>query len=236
MHNKSLISLFAASLVSAPLWAADPSPPPQSPNAGEKGQVSEAGQGVQALVLASQLAAWGREAKDPVALISAARIAQQVATTERKLVKAPAEAAPAGETAEVKGGAILSAEALLQEARELSGGQASLLALADATAAAKGTKGHRGGALEFTERVRGNATDVYSDLRFRAREEAEVAVIGDSRSDLDCYVYDENNNLIDSDTDSTSTCALQWTPRWNGSFTLKIKNLGSRSSEYLVLS
>ena len=47
-------------------------------------------------------------------------------------------------------------------------------------------------------------------------------------------IYDENGNLIDSDTDSTDECLCTFTPRWTGQFKIKIKNRGNVYNEYQI--
>jgi hypothetical protein len=53
---------------------------------------------------------------------------------------------------------------------------------------------------------------------YRGNAYALVAA-GDSRvRDADIKVYDENWNLIDSDTDASAVAVVQFTPRWTGAF------------------
>jgi hypothetical protein len=84
-----------------------------------------------------------------------------------------------------------------------------------------------------TERVKAQSTDRYTH-RFYADETAYIYVDGDGDTDLDLYVYDENGNLIDSDTDPGDTCLCRFTPKWTGSFTIKVKNLGRVYNEYRI--
>ena len=83
------------------------------------------------------------------------------------------------------------------------------------------------------ERVLANSTDTYSEV-FVADVNVVVYVEGDGDTDLDLYIYDESGNLIDSDTDNTDRCYCEWTPRWRGKFTIKIKNLGSVYNAYTM--
>jgi hypothetical protein len=46
--------------------------------------------------------------------------------------------------------------------------------------------------------------------------------IGSENVDLDMWLYDENGNLIDSDTDSDNIPMVQVTPRWAGKFFIKV--------------
>ena len=90
------------------------------------------------------------------------------------------------------------------------------------------------GSSRTVERVSANSTDVYN-VTFIGGEPAEVFLVGDGDTDLDLFIYDENGNLIDSDTDNTDVCLCEWTPRWTGRFTIKIRNYGSVYNEYTML-
>ena len=83
------------------------------------------------------------------------------------------------------------------------------------------------------EEVRANSSDRYTH-RFYAGETVYIYVNGDGDTDLDLYVYDENGNLIDSDTDYGDTCLCSFTPRWTGRFTIKVKNLGNVYNRYKI--
>ncbi len=83
------------------------------------------------------------------------------------------------------------------------------------------------------ERVEAYFTDTYSQ-RFYAGESVYIYVKRDGDTDLDLYVYDENGNLIDSDTDTGDTCLCTFTPKWTGRFTIKVKNLGGVYNRYYI--
>jgi hypothetical protein len=59
-----------------------------------------------------------------------------------------------------------------------------------------------------------------------------IAVNGESSSDLDLRVYDENGNLVASDVDGTSQCRVFVEPVWRGPFTIEVRNIGFRSNLY----
>jgi hypothetical protein len=85
------------------------------------------------------------------------------------------------------------------------------------------------------ERVLANTTDVYH-ITFYAGELAQVFVRGDGDTDLDLYVYDEDGNLITSDTDLTDVCLTQWVPAWTGTFRIELVNLGSVYNQYDIVT
>lgn len=64
------------------------------------------------------------------------------------------------------------------------------------------------------------------------RRDDFITVEGDGDTDLDCWVYDESNRLVDSDTDSTDYCVLS-TPGM-GRHRLVIRNLGAIYNDYVV--
>lgn len=83
------------------------------------------------------------------------------------------------------------------------------------------------------EKVKAKTTDVYTKNFYRG-ETAYIYVKGDGDTDLDLFIYDENGNLIDSDTDLGDTCLCSFTPKWYGKFTIKVKNLGNVYNRYEI--
>jgi hypothetical protein len=73
-------------------------------------------------------------------------------------------------------------------------------------------------------------------MTYFAGEDAVVTVEGDGDTDLDVFVYDENGYLIASDEDLSDFCVVSWCPRWTGSFTIVIENLGGVYNEYTLTS
>jgi hypothetical protein len=183
--------------------------------------------------LASQLAAWGREANDPVALVQAARIrtaaGEQTVKREKQSEGGSADTGKKGNT-----NGPDTVESLLAAASAMAGDSEVIAALVDEVKSSS-NKGAVGGAKSTVDRVRAGATDVFR-INYRGGEEAEVAVMGDGDTDLDLYVYDENGNLICSDTDNTDRMYCSWYPRWTGQFQIKIRNYGSVYNEYAVVT
>lgn len=70
--------------------------------------------------------------------------------------------------------------------------------------------------------------------RLRGGEATTILVSGDGDTDLDLYVYDENGNLVESDTDYTDDCVVRVYPRWTGPFTILVRNRGSVYNEYEI--
>lgn len=93
--------------------------------------------------------------------------------------------------------------------------------------------GANGGPKATNETVLSGETDSYV-ITFNGGELARIAVKGDGDTDLDLYVYDENGNLIASDTDNTDCCLVSWTPRWTGKFTVRVVNRGNVYNNYRI--
>lgn len=85
--------------------------------------------------------------------------------------------------------------------------------------------------IDKYDKVSANTTDVYT-VKLYAGEDAYIYVEGDGDTDLDIFLYDENGNLIDSDTDELDDCLVTCCPKWTGTFKLKIKNLGDVYNRY----
>jgi hypothetical protein len=105
-------------------------------------------------------------------------------------------------------------------------------ALCAALAANLANAGHVSGRRE----LEGATVDANSSVRyattFLGGEMAEVVIMGDGDTDLDLFVYDENGNLVASDTDETDFGVCRWTPNWTGEFTVVVTNLGSVYNEF----
>ena len=81
------------------------------------------------------------------------------------------------------------------------------------------------------DRVEANDTDTWT-FTLHGGCKSRIIVNGDGDTDLDAWLYDENGNLIDSDTDGTDTCVLDCTPKWTGQFKLLIRNHGNVWNQY----
>ena len=93
--------------------------------------------------------------------------------------------------------------------------------------------GATNGAGRKNETVNANDTDTYV-ITFNGGEPAMVVVSGDGDTDLDLYVYDENGNLVASDTDYTDDCIVSWSPRWTGKFVIRVRNRGNVYNRYTI--
>ena len=184
---------------------------------------------VSQLSSAATLAKLGLAQEDALLLITAAKIQKGVAVTDKPSQKT----SEGGEASKKDGSKRLSTDQLLERATELAGNNSTLLALISDVRDEK-SRGRKGGAVRGHEdAVEAHSTDTYS-IAFKGGRTAEVYITGDGDTDLDLYIYDENDNLICSDSDGTDEMLCRWNPRWTGSFTVKIKNLGSIYNEYAL--
>lgn len=210
---------------------------PAAQNEQKEEIAATASQEVSALRVAMDLAKLGYETESPSALIEAANI---LASTPTQALEAEIEQGEQIANEKEKADkAQLTPAQLIADARDLTE-DAHLLALADNVAAklnaqAEGTRGAVGGPKSGYGTVYARSYTYYT-AKFWANEIAEVVVSGDGDTDLDLYVYDENGNLITSDTDYTDDCYVRFYPRWTGSFTIKIVNRGGVYNNYVIVT
>lgn len=180
---------------------------------------SEETTGVELLALSQDLYAYGLDARDPLAVIVAARIRQGVDVEERdyEIAEQDGEA----EEADIE---FASAEDMLDEARVLARGDEALTGLIAETEA-QASRGRVGGPGRASGWVSARGTTSYN-ISFRGGERAAVWASGPGRTDLDMYVYDQNGNLICRHIDYSDRMSCFWTPRWTGNFRVEVRNLG----------
>lgn len=104
----------------------------------------------------------------------------------------------------------------------------ALLALSmvstDATASdVRGTRTAHG-ALAVGERVTVN------NLVFEKGALTTIRVNGET--DIDCYLYNADDELVGFDTDDASSCLIKIIPAATREFTVSIKNNGSKTTTY----
>jgi hypothetical protein len=205
----------------------------------EKGEDSPEAKNLVDLNLAYNLAEYGREKKDPQMLISAAKIIMETPVESLSLEKTTEEdpeAEAAKEETKTDEERDLSANALLTEARELAKGDASMIATIDELeGSTTASRGKIGAPIRSVTSVQARSIDSYT-IPFEGGRIARIVVDGDNDTDLDCYLYDEYGNAVVRDADYSDTCVLQWTPRWSGDFTLRIRNGGSVYNRYYLLT
>jgi len=195
------------------------------------GKASDEVRRVENWAMAAKLADYGRANKAPLALLAAAQIMKNTPVSETRQAKSTEGKA----TSDAKGGKRLATpETLLAEAREMAGNNPRLLELIEQESKMGASRQVVGGPKKHIDTVKAGTTDIY-ELEFKAGEKAGVVVIGDDAADLDLFIYDENGHRIGQDDDMTSRCVVEWTPKWQGKFKIKVSNQGDVSSDYLLL-
>jgi hypothetical protein len=227
----AMASLAVALSFSPPLLGGSvsdgPAPPPQKGvNIASGPKAPATDEPIARLYMASDLLAFGRDIKDPMVLIVAARIIKALGGTEVDLK-------PEGRAASAqKSGQPPSTDSILAEARDLAKGEKITNLLIEETAA-MGTAGGAGQPKIHQDTVNSAATDIYS-IVFSAGQLAETAIAGDGSGDLDLLVYDENDHLVCRSTGSSDREYCRWWPRWTGTFRIEIQNLSPHSNLYRI--
>jgi len=186
----------------------------------------------QQLALANQLVKYGYETKTALPLIQAVQIYKKLNVTTEAKEKTTEGTATQAENITKTDVVSFDETKILEDATTFAAGNKNLLALIND--AKKASRSPVNGVIRHTDRVNANSTDVYT-VRCRGGEPTTVIVSGDGDTDLDLYVYDANGNLGAYDNDGTDDCVVTFTPRYTGSFKIKIKNLGRVYNQYNML-
>ncbi|MCE1238086.1 MAG: hypothetical protein LWW93_17185 [Hyphomicrobiales bacterium] len=174
---------------------------------------------VEQLHLSAQVAAWGRAHKDPLSLIVAAQIRNGVGVKVEER-KADGDTAPTPAAGDV-------VAALLDEAKALSKNDPGIVAMAE-DVKASASKGRVGGGIISNGQITGRTIHSRS-MNFRAKQVAEIAVVGVDTDQIMLEVFDEGGHLICRDTDPAY---CRFTPAWTGAFTVKVHNDGGSLAHY----
>lgn len=195
----------------------------------------QANESIAALRLAADLVKYGNAKQQALPLIEALEI---ISENDAAILDADKEGDAVVEDNAGKSGFVsINFDEVLAQAKKYADGDANLLAIINNIE--KSVAGQHRGAVNGPRykvtSVNANSTDRYV-ISFYAGQRAEVGVSGDGDTDLDLYVYDSNGNLIGSDTDYTDDCYVSWTPRWTGSFTIKVVNRGRVYNRYVLVT
>ena len=186
-----------------------------------------------ALQTAAGLAKYGYDNYSATALIEAAKIIAETPVQELDAKETPEEPQQVQEKATRL---RMDPEQLLADAQKYAGKDKVVVNYAkqvEKIVKGGGTRGAVGGPRYGEGRVYGKTYKDY-EIKFWASELAEVIVIGDGDNDLDLYIYDQNGNLIASDTDYTDQCVCRWVPAWTGAFRIRIVNRGAIYSDFAI--
>lgn len=195
---------------------------------------------------AMELVQYARDYESPVAMLAAVQMLRDVSLRDG------ADRIGQGETEAVEGEADGQAQekgetpaptadirALLEEARAWASGDEHVTALIEKELAKPvqqgGTLGSTTGPIVHNGRIDARSRLTYQ-VTFQAGELARVAVVGDGDTDLDLYIFDQNGNLIVQDIDFSDRCLVEWTPRWTGTFYIRIVNRGSVYNRFVLMT
>ncbi|WP_134952500.1 hypothetical protein [Sinorhizobium meliloti] len=201
-------------------------------NVGKK--VDAAPSAVLDVVLAQQLFEHGKTANDALSMAAAAKILKSL---KGEVKAATGGDGPEREKTEVQeppakdsGAAVPDADAMLEAARKAAGQDEALLAVIEETA-----KTESKGFIPRVEKrtiVEAHQEDPWRWRTARGGELVEIAISGDGDTDLDLFVYDENGNLICSETGPTDDEFCSFVPEWTGEFRMIVVNLGDIHNVY----
>jgi len=219
---------FSLPLLAGSVSDGTPPTPQKGVNIASGPKAPSADEPIARLQMSSDLLAFGRDTKDPLVLIVAARIVKALGGTEADLK--PEGRAATGSAQ--KTGQPVSAESILAEARDAAKGEKITNLLIDETAAMGATAG-AGQPKTHQDTVQPGGTDVYSVV-FHGGQVAEAGITGDGSDDLDLVIYDENDHLVCRSTGASDREYCRWWPRWTGTFRIEIQNLGPVTNLYRV--
>jgi len=223
----ALALAFAPAVLAGSVPEGTPAPPAQKGvNIGSGPKAPATDQPVEQLQMSSDLLAFGRKTKDPLALIVAARVMKALGGTDAD--RKP-EGRAATEAAQ-KSGQPVSADSVLAEARDLAKGDKIVTLLVDETAGMAPVTSE-GQPRTHQDTVQPAGTDVYT-VGFTGGQLAEAGVAGDGDSDLDLLVYDDNDHLVCRSAGSSDREYCRWWPRWTGTFRIEVQNLGTAANLY----
>ena len=186
-----------------------------------------------AIQTAIGLAKYGYANYSATALAEAAKILSETQTQELDVAKQSEGGVKSAETSTLMS---FDPAKLIVDAKKYAGKDKTILsyiASIEKSMKASATRGAVGGPRRATSYVNARSTDTY-ECKFWSGELAEVAVVGDGDCDLDLYIYDENGNIVASDTDYTDQCICRWVPSWTGKFIIRIVNRGYVYSNYII--
>ena len=227
------VALAAAFMGCALHAAAGDAPGKQGANADPaKRGTSPRTEGVAQAALADQIARHADRTKDVLAMIAAARLLGQVSPRTIKLemkTEGAAKPAPGGEPSR-----DTTVAGMLGRAKQYAGGRNDLNGVIEEVSKFV-AKGREDGPVRAVGRIQGGTAEVYT-ISFNGNEPAMAAITGEGLTDLDLFVEDEKGNQICRSTSAVDDEICRWTPRWNGVFRIRVRNIGNAPNEYRLWS
>jgi hypothetical protein len=219
----------------------------RSPNVTTESPEEAAMAGLERAQMAARLAVEGTKRRSPILMLAAAEVLAHLKESERDDEGVQAEGRGAGQPTE------FTIERLLAQAEKFAGDDEQMVKLVRQRAKqiqSRGLVWYQGKDLP-TRYLQGvpfkvlnpgivfieaNGWHRWTNVVFEGKKPAAVVVVGDGDGDLDLFVYDGNTGgLIGEDTDTSSVCLVEWTPRYEGPFTILVKNVGRIAENCVVL-
>lgn len=218
---KRLSVLVVAGVLGMAALPASTAPKSKAPNVGAKMTTEKypVAASVEAMYTADMMLRIGYANKDPLALITGAKIKKAATASDAMFERVAGVSGLTKSKPDTR-----SVDAALIEAKKLAFGRPDLIALAD-DVAKSGGRGAVGGARQGVFVVERDTIDEFT-VEFKGKEPARVFLSGDGDSDLDLTVHDENGIVVCSDNGASDAAMCSWTPRATAKFTIKVKNLG----------
>jgi hypothetical protein len=188
----------------------------------------------QLLSMAGELVKYGYKTQNALPLVQAVQIYKSIGVVpEAEAKKKEIEGQKLAEARKAKNNPVQYDQArLIADATAYADGDENILGIIKGLG---DVRGRVGGETYHMDVVDAGLTDVYT-MRFQGGEDATIILSSDGDTDLDLYVYDENDNLIGYDDDGTDDCVVSFTPRWTGNFKIKVKNLGDTYNSYTLIT
>lgn len=169
------------------------------------------------LHLSQDIARFGRDNHDALALIVAAKLRLGIA--EKPVDRAP-DQTPA---AQDQNSDSTSVKSLVTEALQISNNDPAIKAFAD-DLSASATKGRVQGVAVSTATLAAGGLDKYSSLKFAGGKYAEVDIEAINGGGLGLFIYDANDNLICRDVSGSVSAYCGWIPAETAAFTIKVES------------
>ena len=185
-------------------------------------------EGVAQAALADQIARHADRTKDVLAMIAAARLLGQVSPRAVKFEMRTEGGKPGAGPGDPSRDTTVAG--LLARAKQYAGGRNDLNGVIEEVTGFV-AKGRQDGPARVVGRVQGGASDVYT-ISFNGNEPAMAAITGEGSTDLDLFVEDDKGNQICRSTSAVDDEICRWTPRWNGAFRIRVRNIGNAPNEY----
>ena len=228
--SRSICVAWAAALMGLALHAtAADAPGKQGANADPaKRGTSPRTEGVAQAALADQIARHADRTKDVLAMIAAARLLGQVSPRTVKLeMKTEGAAKPAAGGEPSRDTTVAG---MLARAKQYAGGRNDLNGVIEEVTNFV-AKGREDGPARVVGRIQGGTSDIYT-ITLNGNEPAMAAITGEGLTDLDLFVEDDKGNQICRSTSAVDDEICRWTPRWNGVFRVRVRNIGNVQNEY----